>query len=251
MPIVPPGASDGGGHQRRSGRSTTASVCRCRQASRAWAARRIGKAEDRGGKKRGIDRARLADREGGDRYPGRHLDDRQQAVDALQHAAFDRHAQHRQRRQRRRHARQVGGPAGAGNDHPQAALARTFRVTVEPVGRAMGGNDPRLAADAEPIERAGGVLHRFPIGLAAHDDAYRRSGFAHGAPFRLRRAAPHYRGPHPAHKRRAMICGAGAIPSVPCPRMTGTGRDKHRRSCAWRSAGRPPSGRGNRRPART
>ena len=46
--------------------------------------------------KRGIDRARLSDRERPDRHAGGHLDDREQAIHALQRLAFDRHAEHRE-----------------------------------------------------------------------------------------------------------------------------------------------------------
>ena len=40
----------------------------------------------------------------------------------------------------------------------------------EPVGRAMGRDDPRVVADAERFERLGGAAHDRPIRLAAHDD---------------------------------------------------------------------------------
>ena len=40
----------------------------------------------------------------------------------------------------------------------------------EPVGGAMGGDDPRVIADAERFERLGGAAHDRPVRLAAHDD---------------------------------------------------------------------------------
>ena len=53
-----------------------------------------------------------------DRNAGRHLDDRQQAIHALERLAFDRNAEHGKRGHRRRHARQMSGSAGAGDDRP-------------------------------------------------------------------------------------------------------------------------------------
>src|SRR5207244_7839824 len=51
----------------------------------------ITQSEDRRGKQCCIDGSRLADGKGRDRDPRRHLDDRQQAVDAFQGSALDRH----------------------------------------------------------------------------------------------------------------------------------------------------------------
>ena len=41
---------------------------------------------------------------------------------------------------------------------------------VEPLGGAVRGDDARVVADFQGVERLGGVLHRGPVGLAAHDD---------------------------------------------------------------------------------
>src|SRR6516162_7311461 len=43
----------------------------------------------------------------------------------------------------------------------------------------MRRDDARLVGDTEPVEGARGVLHRLPIGLAPHDDAYCATGAAH------------------------------------------------------------------------
>jgi hypothetical protein len=80
---------------------------------------------------------------------GRHLDDRQQAIHALQRLAFDRHAEHRQRGHRRRHAGQMRRAAGAGDDQLEPALRRRMGIIVEPLGRAVGRDDPRFMGDAE------------------------------------------------------------------------------------------------------
>src|SRR5882762_892424 len=80
------------------------------------------------------------------------------------------------------HARQVGGARGAGDDHLEAAALRTLGILVEPIRRAVGRDDAGLIPDAEPVERMRDVLHRLPIGLAAHDDADHATSLAHVAP---------------------------------------------------------------------
>jgi hypothetical protein len=62
---------------------------------------------------------------------------------------------------------------------PRACAARVFE---EPVGRPMSRHDAGLVGDAEPVEGLGGMLHRFPVGLAAHDDADRAGYIGHVAP---------------------------------------------------------------------
>ncbi len=64
-------------------------------------------------------------------------------------------------------------------------IARRPRALGEgdqPVGRAMRGDDARVVADAEFVERLGGAPHRRPVGLAAHDD---RDGLGKGGHGRL------------------------------------------------------------------
>ena len=50
-----------------------------------------------------------------------------------------------------------------------AALAPLAK-SIEPVRRAVGRDDARFVGDAERVQRLGGVAHRRPVGLAAHDD---------------------------------------------------------------------------------
>src|ERR1700749_4489769 len=80
--------------------------------------------------------------------------------------------------------------SSACNQHLYAALLGGRCVFEEQVWRPMGGNDTRLVRNAEIFERFDGVLHRFPIGRRAHDDADERlrirrngggSGGVHGA----------------------------------------------------------------------
>ena len=60
--------------------------------------------------------------------------------------------------------------AGAGDNHLEACGLRALGEGVEPLRRAMGGNDARLIGNTERVERLGGMLHGLPIGLAAHDN---------------------------------------------------------------------------------
>ena len=73
--------------------------------------RRVHQGDDRGGQQGGVDRPGLADGQRADGHAARHLDDRHQAVHALQRVALDGHAEHRQRRHGRGHARQEIGRA--------------------------------------------------------------------------------------------------------------------------------------------
>src|SRR5262249_15200152 len=93
--------------------------------------------------------------------------------------ALDRYAEHRQRRQGGDHAGKMSSPSGPGDDYPQPARARRAGILIKPFRGAVRRNDTRLIADVEPIEGARGVLHRLPIGLASHDDAYRATCAAH------------------------------------------------------------------------
>ena len=63
------------------------------------------------------------------------------------------HADDRQRRLGGEHARQVGGAAGAGDDHPDPAARGRLGVAEQVVRRAMGGHDPQLARDARAASR--------------------------------------------------------------------------------------------------
>ena len=51
------------------------------------------------------------------------------------------------------------------------ALLGARGVLEEEIGRAVRAHDPDLERDAELLERVGGVGHRLPVGLRAHDDA--------------------------------------------------------------------------------
>ena len=64
----------------------------------------------------------------------------------------------------------MGGAAGAGDDHLEALGPGALGEGDHALRRAMGRDDARVIGDAERVERLGGVAHRRPVGLAAHDD---------------------------------------------------------------------------------
>ena len=59
---------------------------------------------------------------------------------------------------------------GARDDHLEARGLGALGEVEKPLRRAMRGHDFRFKADLQLLEEHGGVAHRLPIGLAAHDD---------------------------------------------------------------------------------
>ena len=74
------------------------------------------------------------------------------------------------------HAAEVGGAAGRGDDHLEAARLGVSRVVKGEIRRAVGGDDAHVKSDAEGGQRVGGLLHQRPIRVAAHDDTDERCG---------------------------------------------------------------------------
>ncbi len=138
---------------------------------------RIGGGQDLHGQQARV--RRVVDRDRGDRHAGRHLRNRQQRVDAVQHRGCDGHADHRQGRDGGDHAGQVRGAASAGDDHRESARSRVFRVVEHPARCAVRGDDRHFVGDAELREHVGRRLHHGQIGVAAHDDANQRALRAH------------------------------------------------------------------------
>ncbi len=64
----------------------------------------------------------------------------------------------------------MGGAARPRDDHLEARALRPLGESIEPVGRAVGGNDPRLVSDRQGVEGLGSMLEGRPIRLASHDD---------------------------------------------------------------------------------
>ena len=76
---------------------------------------------------------------------------------------------------------QMGGAAGAGDDHLEPAAGGRRRVLGHQRRRAMRRDDFRLVRHAERVQDFGGMPHRVPVRLAAHDDADERRRLRHGA----------------------------------------------------------------------
>jgi hypothetical protein len=135
--MVEPGTRGKDASTQSSTLSATLSVWAARKAAR----RRPGpvrQGQDLGGQQAGVLGARLADGQGGHGNAARHLDDRQQGIEAAEGLGLHRHAQHRQVGHRGGHARQVGRAAGAGDDHLEArGLARPWRSRTG--ARGCGG----------------------------------------------------------------------------------------------------------------
>ena len=153
------------------GASGTDAVCLARRASSRLRQRLVLQRQDLRGEQAGVGGAGLADRQRADRHAGRHLHDGEQAVLARQRLGGDGHAEHGQHRHGCGHAGQVRRPAGAGDDHLEAARLGALGIVVEPLGRAVGRDHLGLVGDARARQHVGGVLHGGPVGQAAHDDA--------------------------------------------------------------------------------
>ena len=139
----------------------------------------VAEGEDGGGEKGGVDGAGFADRQRPHRNAARHLNRRQQAVHAFERGAFHRHTENRQWRQRRGHAGQMGGPAGAGDNHLQTTPFGGGTIFAVPLGRAVGRNNPRFISYTEAFQDQPGMSHDRPVRLAAHDYAHKEIGSIH------------------------------------------------------------------------
>ena len=93
-------------------------------------------------------------------------------IHPVQRLRFHRHPQNGQTGFRGGHARQMRRAARRGDDDFQAARRRAGGIFKKQVRRAMGRDDLGLIRDAQFIQLVGGVLHRFPIRLASHDEAH-------------------------------------------------------------------------------
>src|SRR5206468_733198 len=64
----------------------------------------------------------------------------------------------------------MGGAARARDDHAQAALLGGPHVADGGVGRAVGGEHPRLVGDPVVLEDARAAAHHGRVAVAAHED---------------------------------------------------------------------------------
>jgi hypothetical protein len=67
--------------------------------------------------------------------------------------------------------------ARSGNDHLNPLACRFFREFGHEIRRPMRTHDLRRVRDSKLLQHLGSMLHRVPIGLAAHDDGDERFEF--------------------------------------------------------------------------
>src|SRR5690625_190861 len=114
---------------------------------------------------------RTADRDGRNRHARGNMHDREQRIHSVQMLQRHGHPDDRQRRDRGEHARQVGGPAGAGDEDSNAALFGLLPVGDHLRGHPVCTDDLGFEGEVEFLERAGGFAHDRPIGIGAPDEA--------------------------------------------------------------------------------
>src|SRR2546429_9396726 len=68
----------------------------------------------------------------------------------------------------------MGRTTGGGDNYFEAAVGCGGGVFKKAVGRAVCGDNLCLKGNFEVLELFGSVLHGFPVGLAAHDNADQR-----------------------------------------------------------------------------
>jgi len=123
----------------------------------------IGGAEDLDSEQGGVDRARAAERHGGYRDAGRHLERGVERIKAVERTAGDRNADHREDRVGGEHAAEVGGTAGRRDDDLEAARFGVGRVIRGEFRCAVCGDDAHVKCDAEGLQHGGGLLHERPV----------------------------------------------------------------------------------------
>jgi len=126
----------------------------------------IAGSQDLDGQNAGV--AGAIDGHGGHRNTGRHLDDRQEGVKAIKGFSEDGDADDGEGGERGGDARQMGGAAGAGDNHAQTAADGGLDIFFQAVRIAVGGNNARFAANAEFGQGIGGGFHDGPVRIAAH-----------------------------------------------------------------------------------
>src|SRR5215211_216804 len=120
----------------------------------------------------GVPRVVHADGRDGD--AGRHLRDREQGVEAVEHRERrpERNADHRQVAVRRGHAREGGGQARAADQHAQAASARAAAVLGDGLRLPVCRPHVELVRDATLVELVERALHPLAIGVRARSEEH-------------------------------------------------------------------------------
>ena len=134
---------------------------------------RIGLGQDAHRQQAGV--AGAVDRHGRHRDALGHLDDGEQAVEAVELGEGHRDPDDRERGDRGQHAGQVGGPSGPGDQDPEPAAGGLLPEGEHVAGRAVGRDDAHLVGDAELVEHVDGPLHDGQVRRAPHDDGDQRA----------------------------------------------------------------------------
>src|SRR5262245_14352519 len=129
-------------------------------------------AEDGDGQQGGVNGAGPANGQRPHGDTGGHLHDGEQRIHALEGLTLDGDAEDWDKRLCRRHPRQVGRPAGPGNDDFKTAPLSLAGVFAQPVRGAMRRDDAALMRNGKLLEHVGRMTQRFPVGLAPHDDPH-------------------------------------------------------------------------------
>ncbi len=124
---------------------------------------RVRDSQDLRRRQRCVDRSRLSHRQRRHRDAGRHLDHRQQGVEAEE---LGLHGDREDRAQGLggHDSRQVCGAAGGGDEDLHAGSLTLFEPALESFRSAVGGENANIVGDLEALQRRHGVLHDAPIG---------------------------------------------------------------------------------------
>jgi len=123
---------------------------------------------------------------GEDRITHRHLNNRVQRIDSIQHAALHWHSDHRKSSHSRNHPGQMSCSSGSSDDTPQPPSSRLPRVPNHPIRSPVCRNDRQLVRNVELGEDLSSSGHGRQIRIASHDDSNERgpgadSGFGRGS----------------------------------------------------------------------
>jgi len=130
--------------------------------------------KDLDGQESGVGGTRLADGERSDGNAGGHLNDRKQRVQTVQGMRLDRNSQDREGGIGGDHSGEMCRSSRAGNDDFETVLFGFLSELLHPDRGPMGGDDSAFVGNSEFLEGIGRVPHRFPVGLASHDDSDER-----------------------------------------------------------------------------
>src|SRR3569623_3693921 len=104
----------------------------------------------------------------------------------------------------------MGCPSGARDNDLETGGLGAFGEAVEPLGRAVGGDEQPLGGNTEGVERLGGMPHGLPVGLASHDDG--NWGGHGGLILKKRRKDKDYRSGAPPGNRFGAKFGSWSMP---------------------------------------